>query len=277
MAADRLMQEECVLLISDVHVGRVSPTYNIDIFQKRLDYLYHNLLAVKEIINKSYSLPVLNIFFLGDIVDGENLYPSQPYKQDLDADDQMDLAVNKFTEFILDLFGKKRSRFQKIRIWTVEGNHGRVGRRNSEKTNYDRIFYKRLADRLAFHDKIEVYLSKSWYNYANILGHGYLLFHGDNIYCYMNIPFYGIVQRAMRLKVGGLSEQFNVVCMGHFHNVGMLYWNDLRILMNGTFLSDDDFSQKRLGLRPATKFWFFGVSEERPITWSYLIDVARRG
>lgn len=271
------MQEECVLLISDVHVGRVTQTYNASVFKQRLRTLKGNLLAVKRIINKSYSLPVLNVFFLGDIIDGENLYPSQPYKQDLDADDAMDLAVDEFSRFIRDLFGEKRSRFKQIRIWTTEGNHGRVGKRNSEKTNYDRIFYKRLADRFEFDSRVEINLSSNWYNYANILGHGYLLFHGDNIYCYMNIPFYGIIQRAMRLRVGGLQEDFEVVCLGHFHTVGSIYWNDLRILMNGTFLSDDDFSQKRLGLRPATKFWFFGVSEERPITWSYLIDVARRG
>ena len=168
-----------------------------------------------------------------------------------------------------------RGRFKKIRIWTVEGNHGRVGRRNSEKTNYDRIFYKRLADRFDSSKRVEVNISSNWYNHAEIMGHGYLLFHGDNVYTYMNIPFYGLIQRAMRLRVGGIREYFDVVCLGHFHAVGSLYWNNIRILMNGTFLTDDDFSQKRLGLKSATKFWFFGVSEERPITWSYLIDVAR--
>jgi len=267
--------EECVLLISDVHIGRTTSSYDANIFRARLRNLRDNLLTVKQVINRSYKLPVLNIFFLGDIIDGENVYPSQPYKQDLDADDAMDIAVNEFSNFILALFGEGRGRFRKIRIWTIEGNHGRVGRRNSEKTNYDRIFYKRLADRFESSSKVEVHLSRNWYNYAEIMGHGYLLFHGDAIYTYMNIPFYGIVQRAMRLRVGGLKENFNVVCMGHFHTIGMLYWNDIRILMNGTFLTDDDFSQKRLGLKSATKFWFFGVSEERPITWSYLIDVAR--
>ena len=153
--------EECVLLISDVHVGRTTQSYNLEEFERRLQNLYHNVLKVKEIINKSYKLPVLNILFLGDIVDGENLYPSQPHKQEMDADDQMDLAVNRFAEFILDLFGSGRwKRFNEIRIWAAEGNHGRVGRRNSEKTNYDRIFYKRLQDRLAFNDNIEFNLSK---------------------------------------------------------------------------------------------------------------------
>jgi predicted phosphodiesterase len=255
--------EECVLLISDTHIGRITPSYNVDVFKTRIEKLKHNLIKVKETINRSYKLPVLNIFFLGDIVDGENIYPSQPYKQDLDVDDAIDLAVEKFSDFLN--FMEKR--FREIRIWCVEGNHGRVGKRNSEKTNYDRIFYKRLADRFP------VYLSKSWYNHAEIMNHGYLLFHGDSIYSYMNIPFYGIVQRSMRLKVGGLKEDFEVVCMGHFHNVGMLYWNDIKILMNGTMLTDDDFSQKRLGMKSCPKYWFFGVSPERAITWSYLIDL----
>jgi len=75
------------------------------------------------------------------------------------------------------------------------------------------------------------------------------------------------------VHIGRTTSSYNV----DIFRAGMLYWNDIRILMNGTFLTDDDFSQKRLGLKSATKFWCFGVSEERPITWSYLIDVARRG
>lgn len=159
--------EEAVLLISDVHIGRVTPTYNLDVFRYRLETLRENLIKVKRIINRSYKLPVLNIFFLGDIIDGENVYPSQAYKQECDADDAMDLAVKSFSEFILGLFGDGRKRFEKIKVWTVEGNHGRVGKRNSEKTNYDRIFYKRLADRFADSKRVEVMLSKNWYNLAD--------------------------------------------------------------------------------------------------------------
>ena len=270
--------EECVLLISDVHIGRTTRSYDSNTFRVRLRTLRDNLFKVKQIINRSYRLPVLNIFFLGDIVDGEDIYPSQPYKQDLDADDQLDLAVNEFSNFILSMLPDgRKGRFQEVRIWTVEGNHGRTGRRKSEKTNFDRIFYKRLADRFDRNKRVEINISSDWYNHAEVLGHGYLLFHGDAVYCYMNIPFYGLIQRAMRLRVGGLERRFDVVCLGHFHNLGMLYWNDLRILMNGTFLTDDDFSQKRLGLKTANKFWFFGVSEERSMTWSYLLDITRLG
>jgi len=270
--------EECVLLVGDIHIGRTTKSYNSDIFRSRIRNLRDNLFLVKQIINRSYRLPTLNIFFLGDIVDGEDIYPSQPYKQDLDADEQLDLAVNEFSNFILSMLPDGgRGKFKRVRIWTVEGNHGRTGRRKSEKTNFDRIFYKRLADRFDRNKRVEVNISTDWYNYAEILGHGYLLFHGDAIYTYMNIPFYGIVQRSMRLRVGGLENDFDIVCLGHFHNLGMLYWNDLRILMNGTFLTDDDFSQKRLGLKTANKFWFFGVSEERSMTWSYLLDITRLG
>lgn len=270
-------QEEAVLLISDTHIGRSTPSYNLDVFVYRMEVLKENLIKVKKIINRSYSLPVLNVFILGDIVDGENIFPSQAYKQECDADDAIDIAVKSFYAFISGLFGDGRKRFEKIRIFTVEGNHGRVGKRNSEKTNYDRIFYKRLADRFVDNERVEVNLSNNWYNHAKIFDHGYLLFHGDTIYTYMNIPFYGIIQRAMRLRVGGINDYFNVVCMGHFHNLGMLYWNDMRILVNGTMMSDDDFAQKRLGLKSATKYWFFGVSRERAITWSYLIDLTKKG
>jgi hypothetical protein len=213
---------------------------------------------------------------LGDVIDGENIFPTQAYKQDVDADDAMDLAVDEFEDFIHSFRGRN-ARFKEINMWTVEGNHGRVGRRNSEKTNFDRIFYKRLADRLNGKNT-NVNISKKWYNYAEIQGHGYLMFHGEDIMMYQTIPYYGIVQRAMRWKSGGIHESyFNYVCLGHFHTVGDQFWNDFRVLLNGTFVTDDDFVQKKLGMKEIPKFWFFGVNEERPMTWTYLLELTRLG
>ena len=271
--------EECVLLISDTHIGRCTRSYNSDIFRARLRNLRDNLFKVKQIINRSYKLPVLNIFFLGDIIDGEDIYPSQPYKQDLDADDQLDLAVNEFSNFIRAMLpANSKRRFKEIKVWCAQGNHGRAGRRKSEKTNFDRVFYKRLADRFEQNSNVHINLADEWYNIAEVYGHKYLLFHGDGIYMYQSIPWYGIIQRAMRLKSGGIDENsFDVVCLGHFHTVGDQFWNDIRVLLNGTFVTDDDFAQKRLGMKTVSKFWFFGVSEERAMTWSYLLDLARLG
>ena len=118
-------EEECVLLISDTHVGKVTKSYNPNIFRARLRFLRDNLIKVKEIINKSYRLPILNIFFLGDIVDGEEIYPTQRWKQELDVDSQIDLAVNEFTNFVKSLFGQRRGRFREIKIWCTAGNHGK--------------------------------------------------------------------------------------------------------------------------------------------------------
>jgi stringent starvation protein B len=88
---------------------------------------------------------------------------------------------------------------------------------------------------------------------------------------YMNTPYYGILQAT--LKWNGSIGPHDVLCVGHFHQTAMFSINNTTILLNGSAYAQDNFVLKNLKVKTDTRFWMFGVSDKRPITWSYRVDI----
>lgn len=266
MEGDKVVREiSSVFLISDTHVGKKTRTFDINVFEERIKSMFDKMLDFKSVINRSYRMPDIHLMFLGDILDGEEIYAGQGYDVELIVDEAMDRALDIFTAQITRLM----DRFEKVYIYGVAGNHGRANRRG--RTNWDIIFYKRLKDRFSMIEDVEINIG-DWKYIADIRGWKYLLIHGDQIYMYQNIPTYGIIQKAMRWYTGGLDEQFDVVCLGHFHTFFRFDWNNISIFCNGTLLTGDDYTEK-LGLRPQTKFWYLGVSRNNKIEFAKEVEV----
>ena len=217
-------------------------------------------------INRFPEISTLNILFLGDIVDGENVYPSQAISAECDALQQIDYGVNRFT-LLLERFD-----YSKINVFCVRGNHGRTSKFNSEKTNYDMMLYKQLANGFRKEEKYNFTIYNEWYGMANICNNTFMLHHGDTIKMYQSIPLYGIVQKNMRWLTGGLQDTYDAMIMGHFHTIYTMTWNDVKILLNGTMLTDDDFCQK-MGLISCNEFKLFGSERGNPIDWEYNISM----
>lgn len=270
--------ESVVLLVGDTHIGRKTYSFNKEVLAERMEILKENVYRVKKIINKSYSLPELHIFLLGDMIDGEAIFKGQAYKQDMDVVESEDYATDLFTYFVR-YFARF---FEKVHIWCVKGNHTRVSWSGSETNNMDTRLYRRLKDRFEVCDNVQMHIpdySRDWFNIAEVRGHKFLMVHGDQ--CRMSstgsLPHFSIERRVKNWKTGGIPEtDFEVVTMGHFHTMLNNVANDVEILGNGTMVCGDDYPEK-MGLKTQNKYWMFGVSDERPITWRFQIDLTRRG
>lgn len=249
-----------VLLVSDLHIGRKTSTYNVYRSKVRMGKMAKNAYKV----GKSSGAEQLAICLLGDIVDGEEVYAGQGYEVDSSVDVMMDLAVDQL-EKLYDLMGKV---YNRIRLYCVYGNHGRANRRSSETANWDLVVYQRLQDRLG--DDV-VKISKRFWMIPQIAGHKVLLFHGDNIRMYHQIPYYGIIQRVLRFN-STAGYRCDIACLGHFHHLFYFQYNDIHIFGNGTMLTDDDYSLKS-GLTPSNAFWMFGLSDEQNIIWQIPVKV----
>lgn len=262
----RLPAISTVLFLSDLHVGRKTDDYNLRVFCERMDTLQKKFNAYKTMINRSYKMPDLHIVFLGDILDGETIYPAQAFNLDSDVDTAMDVLLDKVSAFILSML----DRFEEIHIYGVEGNHGRTHFRG--KTNWDKIFYKRLKDRFLVIDRVKFHLG-SWYLLAQIRSKKMLFVHGDQINMYQNIPLYGIIQKGMRWYSGGIEEPFDIVALGHFHTVFMMDWNNIRIFGNGTFITSDDYVKSKVGMKSQNRMWVLGIGDD-DLEFMHTIEVA---
>lgn len=262
-------EEVVILNIGDAHFGR----YVTDRMQEKVNELYKAVTKVVAIHRSAYKVKTLVINMLGDLVDGEGIYSSQSHEQKFYLMEQM---YRYGSPMICNLLNQLSNEFEEIIINTIPGNHGRSGtsRTNNPNVelNYDTIMYEQMKAMTAGNPRISWNITWDWYQVVEVLGWNFMLHHGDKIRSWMNIPFYGIINKGMRWK-GSLPEEWDFMFMGHFHTTHELKWNDFRIYGSGTWLDNDKFALGELGMDSATEQSMFGVSKKRGITWKYNIDM----
>lgn len=278
----RKNQEVMVVNISDVHIGR----YSGDEFIRKTNDLYGAIMRIAEIQRGGADIDELVINMVGDIVDGDGIFPQQAYEQKFHLMEQIfQHGAPVFTNFLNQL----SNNFKKITVNCVRGNHGRVSKFTDDQLNFDTIFYEILKLSTQNNTRIEWNITYSWYQIVRILHWGFLLTHGNLIKTWLNIPFYGIKEKGMRWQ-GSLTRQETVkfnkewvriqreywdfLIMGHFHTSLNFRWNNWRCILNGTWLEEDDFATSVLGLDSSTEQTIFGLHETRGITWIRNINLS---
>ncbi len=261
-------EEEAVLVLSDVHVGKITNTYNPEVFKERLNKVNTGLLRIIELLRNGYKIETLNIILAGDIVDGEGIYPTQAMSINQGALKQVfHIGVPEFSNMFVNLL----KYFKKIKIHCVRGNHGRVGRFADETSNWDLALYEACKATTQNYKNIEWNISYNWENRFKIYDRTFLVVHGHQIKMALNIPHYGVTSKGMRWQ--GSMGHFDYLVMGHFHAIQICEWNDWSYLMNGTFSTNDEFSEEVIGLMGSAKQLFFGVHPRKGITFHYKIKL----
>lgn len=260
--------EESVLILSDIHGGKKTETYNLDVMKTRMVRAGDAVKSINRFMRSGYNLEVLHIMLLGDMVDGEDIFPGQAHQLEVPVVDQI-LNVN---DALSDLIVSLGTVYKKIIVHGVRGNHGRKSKDSAPSTNFDTILYHMLELKFKGVDKVKFDISHDFYNVVDIQGKKFMMIHGHQISMYLNIPFYGL-QRATASWTGSFKENFDYLVAGHFHITGMIPWNHKKILLNGTFVSSDDFGREVIKSSPSNTQWFLNVHRDRGITSRHEIDL----
>jgi hypothetical protein len=233
-------------LISDTHNGKLTDTYNSEVLKDKFDGLYKQ---IKDTTRTYKDIDDIHVVLLGDIIDGEGIYPTQSYECEYDVDTSEDSSIAIFRDF----YDRLGNEYNHIYTHAVYGNHGRTGKYNSPTNNYDLKFYKRLGDNYHKDNSYIFDIKQKWYGYYSIYDHNILIHHGNKIKMYQNIPLYGIINKHMRWMLGGISETYSAMFVGHFHSLHAMEWNGVMIQLNGTPVTSDPFCEE-LGLVSSNKF-----------------------
>jgi hypothetical protein len=192
------------------------------------------------------------ILFLGDIMDGEAVYPEQAYELELLGFEQVYEGAHIFLEnFLIPLASVCR-----LTIDGVPGNHAylRVAHR---KTNLDAFFYATVEQGLRerrvkvhsrffnreFNDSLEVKLSRCG-KFNVLIGHGHFL------RSVAEIPATSAQRRVLAwfssYSAAGVS--IDLAAFGHFHRFSLFAVPGGRwILLNGCMLAYDEYGLTRYG------------------------------
>ena len=276
--------EEAVLLFSDAQIGEHITSedtqgfgeYNIGIFKDRMDKLVNRMRRITESHKQINNIETLNLFMLGDNVDGIGIYRGQEHHLDALVVEQLLVGSEKIAEGIIQLLGT----FKKIKITGIVGNHGRIGRKGENPThvNFDYLLYKMLEKLLQnYKERIEWTIPKSNWILQNVLGNGFLLLHGDTIKGWNGIPYYGIDRADSRLTkmLQAHGKTYTYLCLGHHHNPGDVDSPNGEKILNGTMVGGSNFSINQLHTTSRPSQWFFGINKIEGISWRYkiLLDI----
>ena len=227
--------ETALLVISDLHYGKSTPTYNPDVFKQRMALLGDKVKDIRRCLS-SYRFDGLRVAILGDAVDGSEIFATQPHHQAVGSVEQQ---AYELSDLLADWLLAQKKVWRNVQVDAVSGNHGRQSHFAHEASNWDTVMYRYLAHRLG--DKIPVAFdaAQPFIRKVDIHGHKILLYHGAEIRSFANIPWYGMSLRVSRW----LSTQFapfDSVFMGHFHSCGQWNVNRIKLYCTGTMVTDDD-------------------------------------
>ena len=261
-------EEEANLVISDIHLGEENPKYNMRVAKRRITGLVDSTMKIVSLHRKAYPVRKLNIFFCGDIVTGENIFPTQPHEIETGVVHQIFDPAPHFVEQLLRLC----CYFKEVRCFAICGNHGRVGKFANKLSNWDRVFYEVLRMATSQVPNIIWEIPDEWYLLAKVLNTRILCTHGHQIKMWMNLPWYGVTTRVARWAITEGIGKFDILLLGHFHSSSRIQWNNKIILINGTTVDGDEFALEKMGLESSQCQWLFGIHPRQGITWSYEID-----
>ncbi len=267
--------ETAVLVVSDVHYGKKTSSFNRNVCKNRLAKVASKVCGITELLTSgAYKFDELVILLMGDLNDGTDIYPSQTHHQELS---NVEAQADEIADYLAGIVRGFKPYYPRIRIETVPGNHGRSGRAAHEAANWDIVAYRYLRGNLKA-DGIPVHMGDSDSKFVRKVGirrWDYLLFHGHQIKgSFAGIPSYGITTRIGRWACTKRYGTFHAAICGHFHT--FMHWpiNRIQALISGTCVTDDLWSLEDLGWESVNLWPFFGVNDERTITWKFDLECA---
>lgn len=290
MEKKKRKSETAVLLVSDLQFGRVSPTYDPQEGIRAIERVRDAVIDITTDHLRNYNFDQIIVAYLGDIVDGDCIFPGHAWEARIGGADQV-AYLSEIMDETLHL--PLAEVFRRVTLIGVPGNHGRPTPRTGQaapRSNYDLMLYQNFSllhkreknGKIKCNFDYQVSLApesagqKLKYVYIKgyeIRGWKMLLYHGHGIVSWAGVPFYGIINR---IKNWHLSfGEFNIFCMGDKHVAFDWPISDrLQIFLNGTALTGDEWAAQRIGMPAGQVWWFFGISDKRPVSFRYAIPTS---
>lgn len=286
-------EETAVLMIGDWQSGKVTPGFNSDILRKRINgVLADKVISITNIQRSHHPVDTLHIWLLGDLVEGELIFPGQAHEIDASLYRQ---AMELVPELLANLIRRFLRYFQNIHICGVVGNHGRIAGKSSKdmhpETNADLFAYKTTQLLLRNESRITWNVplfspslkEKAWWCVDVIGNYSCLLFHGDQIRNYNVMPWYGFQKKIGSWYMLAHDERFPLepfkeAACGHFHQETKLTLNSVKVRVNGTPESYNCYAMEGLAsMGEPSQTLFYVRPDKGRVTAEYPLDLTLPG
>lgn len=243
-------EEVAVAVLADWQLAKVTPTYNSQICEKRIEQYADTVIKLTEIQRAEHPVKHLHVWALGDIIEGELIFPGQSFLVDGGLYRQITVDGPRILKNFLI---KMLENFETITFVGVIGNHGSIGGRarrdHDPETNGDRMLYRILQLMFENEKRIKFIIpdgrgERNWYAIDTIGNYRSLLIHGDQFGSLST--FYSFQKKIFGWKVGAIEEEFDDVYFGHFHTPTKMTFNSVQCRISGSPESTNTYAMESL-------------------------------
>lgn len=190
-------------------------------------------------------------------------------------------SVNDLTDLVAGVVEHFASKFGRVFVPCVVGNHGRSTKKMRMKqrvfTNYDWSIYTNLEREFRKSKHVQFLIPNDADAYFEVYGHRYLLTHGDSLGVKGGDGIIGALGPIMRgtLKVHASEAQidrdFDTLVMGHWHQ----YITLPGLIVNNAVKGYDEYAHLMLRAkysRPSQALWFNHPEHGITAHWQVYLD-----
>ena len=270
--------EVAICLLADWQAGKVTPEYTSAIAAERVARYAEKAAGLIELQRQSRPIHEARIYLLGDLLEGEEIFPGQAHRIDASLYTQLfDTA-----SMLAGVVRRIASVVPKVRVVGAIGNHGALGgplrKAYHPETNADAMLYNIARMQLRDEPRVEwpetfVAGERAWFATDEVMGKRWFLFHGDQIKsASFGIPWYGFNKRLLGWATSVSPFQYSA--SGHWHVPVRMVVNGITHWGAGSTESANTFAQEWLasgGQRPSQWLLFQG---ENGVTseWCVYVD-----
>lgn len=233
------------LLISDVHVGKLTKTFNHEVLKRRLKQIADT--TIKEMIRASehYKIDRLILAFMGDLIESATMHGLESARGcEFGNSRQVEEAMKlMFSLIVVPVCKAAEQLGAKVDCVGVTGNHDRTEEHRTFNSpgeeNVTWIIYKAMEEftKLANLKNVTWHIPSDPFQYLEIYGEGVVYEHYDNVKGSNKATG---IEALLSKRVNQLKRPVVFIRGGHFHEpmeagIG-------KIVINGNVPGNDSFS-----------------------------------
>jgi predicted phosphodiesterase len=274
-------KQVAVLCAGDWQLGKITPSYNSEVCETRVMRMAEKAIELGMLHSKISPLEEIRLYLLGDMVEGEGIFPTQHYL--IDGGLYRQVAVDGpriLSNLILELM----KFYKKVNVIGVIGNHGNVKMRFGPahpETNMDRMLYRIVADRFINEPRVTFNIpdgndgERHWHYVDYIYDFGFLLMHGDQIRGGVT-GFWPSAQRKALGWIDAIDDPYDYLIFGHHHTPTRLTLGRRLAICNGSTESSNTYAQENLAAIGTPQQFMCFVTPKYGITSEYWLQLQEK-
>jgi hypothetical protein len=267
--------EAAICLLADWQYGKVTPgPYNSQICAERLRKYAAKVVRLIELQRTHHPVTEAHILLLGDLLEGELIFPGQAHRIDASLYRQLFDGADVLAQLVRTIVAS----VERVKVVGCIGNHGAIGgkgrREMHPESNADAMMYNiaRLSCQDPRIDWQETLVTdeRAWYATDDIMGKRWLIFHGDQIKgASLGYPWYGYGKKL--LGYYSAVQQFDYSASGHWHVPVRMTLNSITHWGAGSTESGNTYAQEYMASGSQQPSQWLLFQGEHGVTSEYLV------